>query len=159
MKSIQRLIPIFLCVLSLSLSAQTPPQGGRGQRKEERREEIESMKIAYLTRRLALTTEEAQRFWPVFNQFSDEQKKARKEHAALKKDLNDDFTSVSDKEVEKLVDSEVIFRQQEVDIMKKFHPQFKQVLPIKKVALLYSAEDDFKKVLLEKIKERRQQMK
>jgi hypothetical protein len=39
--------------------------------------------------------------------------------------------------------------------VKKYHNQFKQVLPIKKVAMLYRAEDDFKKELLEKIKERR----
>jgi len=158
MKTIRLLIPTLICFLSLSLSAQKPPQN-RGQGKEDRREEIESMKVAYFTRKLDLTSDEAQRFWPVFNQFTSELKKVRKDHADIKKDLKDDLASVSDKDAEKIVDSEIAFRQQEVDIMKKFHPQFKQVLTIKKVALLYSAEDDFKKELLEKIKERKQQMR
>ena len=90
---------------------------------------------------------------------ADELKKVRKDHASQKRDLKDEMSSISDKDAEKIVDGEIIFRQQEVDIMKKFHPQFKQVLPIKKVALLYGAENDFKKELLEKIKDRRQQMK
>ena len=158
MKTIRNLLPILLCLISLSLSAQAQAPN-RSPRKEERREEIESMKIAFLTRRLDLTPDESQRFWPVFNQFSDELKKVRKDHASQKRELKDDISSLSDKDAEKIVDGEIIFRQQEVDIMKKFHPQFKQVLPIKKVALLYGAENDFKKELLEKIKDRRQQMK
>jgi hypothetical protein len=138
----------------MSLSAQSSIND-RASRKEDRRDEIESMKIAYLTRKLDLTPEEAQKFWPIFNQL----KKARKDHSSHKQDLKNDLSSVSDKEVEKMVDGEIIFRQQEVDIIKKYHPQFKQVLPIKKVAQLYSAEDEFKRELLEKIKERRGQSK
>ncbi|QQR95672.1 MAG: hypothetical protein IPJ93_02755 [Bacteroidota bacterium] len=62
---------------------------------------------------------------------------------------------MSDKEVEKVVDDEIVFRQSELDIIKKYHAQFKQVLPIKKVARLYQAEEDFKKELLRQLKDRR----
>jgi hypothetical protein len=41
------------------------------------REDIESMKIAYLTKKLDLTPDEAKKFWPVFNQFSEELKNVR----------------------------------------------------------------------------------
>ena len=71
------------------------------------------------------------------------------------RNAKEDFNQLSDKDVEKVVDGDLVFRQQELDIVKKYHNQFKQVLPIKKVAMLYRAEDDFKKELLEKIKERR----
>ncbi|MBP6427513.1 MAG: hypothetical protein KA430_08005, partial [Bacteroidia bacterium] len=63
----------------------------------------------------------------------------------------------SDSELEKLVDSEIIFHQNELDIQKKFHPQFKKVLPMQKVAKLYRAEEAFKKKLLEMIRERKQE--
>jgi ABC-type uncharacterized transport system substrate-binding protein len=55
---------------------------------------------------------------------------------------------------EKLVDGEIIFRQQELDIIKKYHAQFKKILPIKKVALLYKAQEDYKKELLKQIQEK-----
>ena len=63
---------------------------------------------------------------------------------------------MGEKEIEKFVDSELTFRQSELDLLKKYHGQFKQVLPIKKVAMLYRAEEDFKRELLDRIKENRQ---
>lgn len=123
----------------------------------DKREDIESMKIAFLTRRLNLTPEEAKKFWPVYNQFSEELKSVRETRNKAGRDVKDNFQQMTDKEIEKVVDGEISYRQQELDILKKYNAQFKQTLPMRKVALLYRAEDDFKKELLEKIKERREQ--
>jgi hypothetical protein len=122
--------------------------------KTEKREEIESYRIAFLTQKLSLTPEEAQRFWPVFNQFTAEMK-AVKANRVSNRDMKNDIQNQSDKDVEKMVDGEIETRQQELDVVKKYHTQFKQVLPIKKVAILYRAENEFKKELLEKIRERK----
>ena len=122
--------------------------------KTEKREEIESYRIAFLTQKLSLTPEEAQRFWPVFNQFTAEMK-AVKANRVSNRDMKNDIQNQSDKDVEKMVDGEIATRQQELDVVKKYHTQFKQVLPIKKVAILYRAENEFKKELLEKIRERK----
>jgi len=122
--------------------------------KTEKREEIESYRIAFLTQKLSLTPEEAQRFWPVFNQFTAEMKTV-KANRVSKRDMKNDIQNQSDKDFEKLVHGEIAIRQQELDVVKKYHTQFKQVLPIKKVAILYRAEDEFKKELLEKIRERK----
>ena len=123
----------------------------------DKREDIESMKIAFLSRRLNLTPEEAKKFWPVYNQFSEELKSVRETRNKAGRDVKDNFQQMTDKEIEKVVDSEISYRQQELDILKKYNAQFKQTLPMRKVALLYRAEDDFKKELLERIKERREQ--
>jgi hypothetical protein len=40
--------------------------------KDKIRERIKAQRIAFITQRLALTPDEAQKFWPVYNQFSDE---------------------------------------------------------------------------------------
>ncbi len=130
---------------------------GPGGRAEEKREDIEAMKIAFLTRRLNLNPEEAKKFWPVYNQFSDELKTIRDNRSKAAKDVKDNLDNLSDREIEKMVDGEIAFRQQELDLMKKYNAQFKQALPMKKVALLYRAEEDFKRELLERIKERRAQ--
>ena len=122
--------------------------------KTEKREEIESYRIAFLTQKLSLTPEEAQRFWPVFNQFTAEMK-ALKANRVSNRDMKNDIQNQSDKDVEKMVDGEIATRQQELDVVKKYHTQFKQVLPIKKVAILYRAENEFKKELLDKIRERK----
>ena len=59
---------------------------------------------------------------------------------------------MTDKELEQLVDNEIIFRQQELDITKKYHPQFKQILKPRKLALFYKAQEEFKKELLKQIR-------
>ena len=141
----------FLLLFSFALAAQ-PPGGGRPKMD---REDIESMKIAFLTRKLNLSPEEAQKFWPVYNSFSDEIKNIKEGRAERMKDSKENFANMSDKDVEKLIDTEISSRQQELDVLKKYHSQFKQTLPIKKVALLYRAEEDFKRELIEKIRAKR----
>jgi hypothetical protein len=123
---------------------------------DDKKEEIEAMKIGFLTRRLNLSPEEAKTFWPVYNMFANDLQALRKNRREEKRHAKDEFLNMSDKEVEKLVDGEIAFKQSELDIIKKYHAQFKQVLPMKKIAILYKSEEEFKLELLKKIQERRQ---
>jgi Spy/CpxP family protein refolding chaperone len=152
-KTLRILLPMVVLLSFQTLQAQ--PGGGRDG--GGKREEIEAMKVGFITKHLDLTPEEAQKFWPVYNQYSNELKSVRKARRADRKEGEDDLQAMNDKDVEKMVDGEIVSRQQELDLMKKYHAQFKQVLPIKKVALLYRAEEDFKRELLQKIRERREQ--
>ena len=152
MKKVQLIAIAFFRVWILSAAAQPgggPPPG-------EKKEQIEAMKVAFLTRKLDLTPQEAQDFWPVYNQFQDEVENLREAHRKARKSAKDDFDEMADKDVEKLVDSEIAFRQNELDILKKYHAQFKQKLPMKKVARLYRAEEEFKRDLLKRIQDRRE---
>ena len=147
------LITIIICITT-QLFAQPRQQGGDHSQRPSR-EQVETMKIGFLTQRLNLTTEEAKVFWPVYTKYQDELetlRKSRRENLGNPKQ----FEERTDKEIEKAVDSELGFRQSELDLLKKYHGQFKQVLPIKKVAMLYRAEEDFKRELLDRLKEKRQ---
>ena len=50
-----------------------------------------------------------------------------------------------DKDVEKMLDDLIVFKQKELDLKKKYHAEYKSILPIKKVAKLYHAEEQYKK--------------
>jgi hypothetical protein len=116
------------------------------------KDNIESMKIAFITNKLDLTPEEAQQFWPIYNQYSDKTQELRMKRKMENKQARHNFEEMSDKEVEQSVDNEIVYRQKELDIQKEYHTKFKAVLPIKKVAKLYQAEEQFKRVLLDKLK-------
>ncbi|MCX6186302.1 MAG: hypothetical protein NTU43_04785, partial [Bacteroidetes bacterium] len=45
--------------------------------KGKMKDKIETMKIGFITQKLNLTSEEAQKFWPVYNKFSDDLQKLR----------------------------------------------------------------------------------
>ncbi len=147
-------IAILLFALSvISLSAQpSPPDPDK---MDERREEIETMKIGFITKKLDLSSEEAKTFWPVYNKFQDELEAIRKQRRNDMRDFRENFKELNDKEAEKLIDNEIASRQKELDVMKSYHLQFKKILPVKKVLLLYRSEEDFKRELLDRLRDRK----
>lgn len=67
---------------------------------------LEALKVAFITRELNLTAEEAQSFWPVYNSFTTELKQARQTY------LND----------------EIAFGEARLNIQKKYKGDFKRIL-------------------------------
>ena len=147
--------PVLLFLASLLIfSASADAQPGGPPPMEDKKEQVEAMKVAYITNKLDLTPEEAQQFWPVYNQFRNELDKIRESRRKDMKKAGEDFAGMSDAEIEKFVDGEVAFRQSELDVLKKYQGQFKKVLPIRKVAKLIRAEEDFKRELLRRMGDR-----
>lgn len=152
---------VFSTLLIGQAHAQKGPRRGQGQGMGNRpaKEKVDAMKIGFITNFLDLTSEEAKNFWPVYNKYQDEIELLRRSRRDNILNEQTNLDSMPDGELEKLVDSEIIFHQNELDIQKKYHPQFKHVLPMKKVAKLYRAEEEFKRKLLEMIREKRQERK
>lgn len=126
-----------------------------GMAQEKRREEIESFRVAYFTRQLNLTSEEAKKFWPVYNEMQNEIQKLQKERRNRHRDLRDNQDNISDTELEKSINDEMASRQKELDIEKKYHERFKQILSMKKLAVYYRAQEGFKRELLRKLQDQR----
>lgn len=128
-----------------------------GPKHEQKKEKVEAMKIGFITQQMDLTPEEAQKFWPVYNQMNNEIETLRKERKLSRENAKETFDVMTDADIEKLINDEMASRQKELDIHKKYVGQFKSVLPVKKVAQFYKAEEQFKRKLLEKIQEKKQE--
>lgn len=126
---------ILLATLSFSANAQG---GGK-------KEKIEALRVAFITQQLNLTSDESQKFWPVYNEYQDKLKGARKEFKSQ------GTTFATDKEAQDFLDAELLFKQRELSLYKEYYDKFKKILPIKKVAQLRQAEEDFKKELLKQL--------
>lgn len=152
----KNLITFTLCAsLIFALTSPAYTQPGRGP--QHHREQLESQKIAYLTKELELTPQEAQAFWPVYNQF-DAKRKALKHNFSRNVRPEDlDIDKLSDKEATELADGQIVEAQKLIDLRKEYHAQFKAILPPKKVLKLYEAERGFQKELLGQIRQRRNQ--
>jgi hypothetical protein len=126
---------------------------------QKRADRIETFKIGFLTKRMDLSTAESQKFWPLYNEH--EKKIAELEnHLSTVRGLTPEkLTGMSDKEVDDAMTRFVEHGQQIQDLRKKYHEDLKKILPIKKVALFYLAERDFKKELVMMAIERRNQRK
>jgi hypothetical protein len=117
-----------------------------------RREKIESMKIGFITQKLDLSAEEAQRFWPVYNKYTDEMEKNRKAfHGKVMEEISE-IETMSNSDAEKALNDMIAFRNAEVEVIRKYTGEFKKVLPPQKVVKLFVAEQQFKRELLKQLK-------
>ena len=114
-------------------------------------ESVESFKIAFLTKRLDLTPDQAEKFWPIYNQYTYELKTLRERNTKVLLNVYINIETMSDIELNDIVSQELTFRQNELDVTKKYIPQFKSVLPVRKVLKLFKAEEDFKKELIKRM--------
>lgn len=121
---------------------------------ESRKDKIESLRIAYITKELSLSTNEAQLFWPVYNQFQEELKIIRKNRKLDIMEAKINFDSMTDVEIAKMIDGDFQFQQLELDLRKKYVEEYKKVLPVRKVAKLLRAEHTFKIELLREFRNR-----
>ena len=150
----KNLISILPVVFAFNAFAQGPPGPPPPPPDGPKKEKVEAMRVAFITNKLDLTPEEAQKFWPVYNEFHKKQEELHKKRREQMKNMKENIDSLSDKQVESIVDGEMAFRQQNLDLEKEYHAKFKSVLPVKKVAKLYRAEEMFTHRLLEEISEK-----
>jgi hypothetical protein len=148
----KKLIALTTCLLTaVFLFAQ--PQKQQDNRRQKEWERLQSEKIAFITAELDLTPEEAQVFWPVYNQ-------CWKEVHAANKSMREAFSEfrgkkgdeLSDKELEKKLDAYVQSYKASNQVLTDWYPKFKQVLPIRKVAKLYQAEEAFQQRMINNLR-------
>jgi len=144
---------ISITFLLLTFSLISIAQNERPNRKEIR-EKIRTQKIAFITTKVGITGDEAQKFWPLYNEFEAEikaVKRLQKENHRKARKI-DEYPS----EASKVSQNMLIYHQKELDIKKKYHTSFSEILPDVKVVKLYEAERKFKEKLLSEIQKRKQ---
>ncbi|MBX7109473.1 MAG: hypothetical protein K1X61_12555 [Chitinophagales bacterium] len=138
---------IAACCLLSAFSMAQPPVS------QDQRDEVEARRIGFITNEVQLSPEEAQVFWPVYNKYRDELEALRKDRANELMSAKINFDSYTDEQVSKVIDNEFNSRQKELDIARKYNTEFKKILPVKKVAKLYRAEQLFKISLLKDMRQ------
>lgn len=124
------------------------------------RDQIRSLKVAFITERLDLTPKEAQEFWPIYNAYDDQMVKIKFEELRnLRRNIKQNVETLSDSEAKTLLDSLVIaenkLHDEEVNLIKNL----KMVISPQKILMLKVAEEDFNRKLFEQFRKRRQQQR
>lgn len=120
----------------------------------DRWERYRTEKVAFLTNSLDLTPEEAQQFWPIYNQMEKETSKCQRQRHELESQVRDGGQGLSDKEMIKLTREHVTLSKTEADLQEKYNEEFLKVLPPEKVIKLYKAEYEFRIYMFRKYRDR-----
>ena len=123
-------------------------------------EKVKALKTAYITDRLNLTSAEAEKFWPVYNQYEKELNDLQMQD---RKEIHELIDSKGG--VEKLTEKEsAVILQKAMDLQHKIHQTqqnkfvaLKKILPSSKILKLIKAEESFKRELFRMLQERREE--
>ena len=99
-------------------------------------ERIESLRIAYITKQLQLTPQEAEKFWPVYNIYDVDMRKMVRDHRAKG-------------------GSEIELEEKLLELHKKYRPDFLKVISESKFDKLMQAERSWRELLQKELERRR----
>jgi hypothetical protein len=144
----KNLLYLFLFLFTASSFAQP--------RFKEKREKIKALKVAYITDELKLNSDEATKFWPLYNAFDDKQLELKQEKM---RSYMDRFNGG---EVEKMTDKEALNFLNQIEnteeelfqLRKKFIANLKGILSPIKIIKLKKAEEGFNRKLLQQYREK-----
>ena len=150
---------ILFFFIPLQIEAQGPGSPGRREVFVFRApvEQIQVERIAYFTEKIGLTAEEAQLFWPVYNELDNKRTALFEEKAALMKKFMNESAKMTERQIDEQLNRLVVIQQQEAALPGEYDAKFRKVLPARKVMNLYVAEMGFRNYLLQTMQNRRQE--
>ncbi|RFS22632.1 hypothetical protein DVR12_12605 [Chitinophaga silvatica] len=129
---------ILLLLTATSISRAQQPAA------DEAAEKIKAIQIQYLTKKLDLTSEEAQKFLPVYNNYTREVDQLIAEH---RQKLDQDHLT-PDEAGKKNMDKELSYQKRMLDIRSRYSTEFQKVLPGRKAGMVFKSEREFRNIMV-----------
>ena len=152
MYRISLLKPLKVLVIILAIMLTGIKTNGQNR---DARNKIESARIALITERLGLTPDQAEKFWPVYREYTEKRRGMAQELRQARQGM--DPKNMSDEQSKRLVNMAMEVKQSELDLEKQYSGRLMNVISSQQMLSLRRAEEDFRRMLLQRLQERRQQ--
>lgn len=140
----KNILTALIFFISLSLFAQ-----GNRQEVEER---YRAQKIAFITDKMQLTPEEAQLFWPLYRQMEAEKDALSKEMRDFRTSFPQNDMDFSEEQAAELLSFMNRHSASVSKLLMEFQKKFLKVISAKKLLLLHSADNEFRRHLLQEFR-------
>lgn len=150
MKIVQKLIWALIPLLFVSTAFSQGPGNDK-----ERDDKIEALKVGFITKELNLTASEAEKFWPVYNEMDAKMKELRQGCRKINQELKDSEEKMTNDDAKKKLNTLFENDQKELDLKKEYSEKFIKIIGEKRTLKLLSLEHEFRRVLLERLKDRK----
>lgn len=125
-----------------------------GQRKHNH-EKIKSLKVAFITEKLDLSSKEAQAFWPIYNEYQEKREALRQKERTQIRGKIKEANALSEKEAKDLLEKYIRFEDEEEALDKTFLKEVSKEISAKKTLLLLSSEEEFKRQLIKQYRHKK----
>jgi len=128
------------------------------QQNRSKHENFKAYKIAYITQQLDLSPTEAEKFWPIYNEFGKEFYELKVIRTRdLKRKIKEigGIDSLNEKEAKEYISTLLNMEEEMVELKMKFYDRLKNVLSPNKILMLYTAENEFNRKLLSEFRKNR----
>lgn len=142
------LLVLLFCAFTLSGTAAL----AQDRHSHERKENVEAAKVAYLTDKMGLTPEQAQKFWPIYN---EHEAKRRELVKGYRIDFRQDVDALTDEQVQARVDKIFDLKAKELALDKEYSYKYQKVISVKQLVKLYRGERAFTKLLLRRLDDKK----
>ncbi|MBV1925194.1 MAG: sensor of ECF-type sigma factor [Dokdonia sp.] len=119
---------------------------------KERQEKVKALKVAYITEQLDLTPAEAQKFWPIYNIFENKMSEIHSAERTLLRSIRTDWDSLSETDAQSAIGNIHKAEQQKMAAKETLVTQLRTILSYKKTLILLRAEEEFKRKLLNRLR-------
>lgn len=144
---------IYLSFLALVAFSFFP--GDALQAQDPGRERLAQLRIAFLTEKLDLSVEDGQAFWPLYNEFEDEKRTLEREIRRLHRQISERSESINEQDLLKEMTVITEKKKRVAELENSFIQSCSEAIGARKAARLIAAEEEFKREVLKKLKERR----
>lgn len=117
-------------------------------------DKFKAEKIAFITDAIDLTPDEAEKFWPVYNEYEKKKWELIQSRHDLERKLGNELEEMSEDEYKKLSVKLSSFPIEDGQLNVEYNNKFLEILSAKKVVQLYIAEIDFRGKMLRDYRDR-----
>jgi hypothetical protein len=143
-----KILKVFLLLLVAFPALAQEDESDMIQADSKAQQRIRAAHAAYITDRLGLTPEEAEKFWPVYREYAQKRRALRLSYNNAKRSGQDEKT---------LLDLDLKIKQQQLDLEKDYSGKLLKIITPEKMMNLRQAEIDFRKLIFQQIQRRQQQ--
>jgi hypothetical protein len=122
------------------------------QNNQSAKAKLEAARIALITERLELTPEQAQAFWPVYNEYAEQRRNIQMEYRSKRQGL--DLNQLTDEQQRAMLQGRMEEKQRQLDLENKYSERLMNVINARQLMALKRAEDDFRSMILQRIQQR-----
>jgi hypothetical protein len=113
---------------------------------------VRAMRVNFITEKMHLPPDQNTKFWSVYTRYMDERSALRKTY--LKQFMSNKNENLTKYQAYRRVDDNIEYKEKDLQLSKKYKDELLQVISPQQLVELYDAERDFKKMLIEKLKDK-----